>query len=118
MPVSIKEELGTVEFSDLAIAQIAAKTTMECIGVVGMSHRSTKSNIARILKGEQSARGVEVYHEDGKVYLNVYVIIKFETKISVVAENIIENVKYAVENKTGLEIEKVNLNIEGIKVSD
>lgn len=113
-----KEDLGCVVFSDLAIAQIAANATMECAGVVGMSYRSAKSNIARILKGEQSAKGIEVKQADGKIFLDVYVIIRFETKISEVAKNIIETVKYAVEKNTGMPVENVNLNIEGVKVSD
>lgn len=118
MAKTSNEELGHVTYSDLAIAQIAANAAMECIGVVGMSYRSAKSNFARILKGEHSAKGIEVKQDGDRVSLNVYVIIKFETKISVVAENIIENVKYAVEKHTGLIVDNVNLNIEGVKVTD
>ncbi len=116
MTNTLNEELGKITYSDLAIAQIAANAAMECFGVVGMSYRSAKSNIARILKGEQSARGVEVENNDGKISLSVFVIVKFETKISVVAENIIESVKYAVESQTGLEIDSVKLNIEGVSM--
>ncbi len=116
MTNTLNDELGKITYSDLAIAQLAANAAMECFGVVGMSYRSAKSNIARILKGEQSARGVEVENHEGKIVLNVFVIIKFETKISVVAENIIESVKYAVESHTGLDVEKVNLNIEGVSM--
>lgn len=118
MTNTLKEDLGSIAYSDFAIAQIAANAAMECVGVVGMSYRSAKSNIVRILKGEQSAKGVEVTQKDGKISLDVYVIIKFETKISVVAENIIENVKYAVEKHTGMPVETVHLNIEGVKVSN
>lgn len=117
MSITLKDSLGTVSFSTAALSQIAANAVMECVGVVGMSYRSAKSNIARLLKGEHSAKGVEVREIDGKLVLDVFVIIKFETKISVVAENIIESVKYAIENQTGLVVDKVNLNIEGVKVN-
>ncbi|XTI73902.1 Asp23/Gls24 family envelope stress response protein [Parvimonas sp. G1425] len=41
-----------------------------------------------------------------------------EKKISTVCENIIENVKYNVENLTGLTVKKVNVNVHGIKLED
>ncbi len=118
MSATLDDKLGNITYSNLAIAQIAANAVMECVGVVGMSHRSTKSSIARLLKGEHSAKGVEVTQKDGVITLDIYVIIKFETKISVVAANIIENVKYAVEKQTGMKVDNVNLNIEGVKVKD
>lgn len=118
MATTINETPGNVAYSNLAIAQIAANAVMECVGVVGMSRKSTKSSIAKLLKGEHGAKGVEVVQKDGVISLDIYVIIKFETKISVVAENIIENVKYAVEKQTGMKVDNVNLNIEGVKVKD
>ena len=48
--------------------------------------------------------------------IDLFVIIQFGTKISVVAKNTIDSVKYQVETQTGLKVSTVNLNIEGIKV--
>jgi len=50
------------------------------------------------------------------VIIELFVIIQFGTKISVVANNIIEKVKYHVENLTGVKVLKVNLNIESVRV--
>jgi uncharacterized alkaline shock family protein YloU len=54
--------------------------------------------------------------EEEGIAIDLYVIIQFGTKISVVAENIIEKVKYNVENQTGLKVLNVNLHIEGVRV--
>jgi uncharacterized alkaline shock family protein YloU len=35
-----------------------------------------------------------------------------------VCENLMENVKYRIEEFTGLEIEKINVYVEGVKVID
>ena len=35
-----------------------------------------------------------------------------------VADNLIDSVKYKVEEFTGLEIEKINIYVEGVKVID
>ncbi|MGN0361080.1 MAG: Asp23/Gls24 family envelope stress response protein, partial [Hominisplanchenecus sp.] len=38
--------------------------------------------------------------------------------ISVVAQNLYENVKYRVEEFTGMEIEKINIFVEGVRAID
>ena len=38
--------------------------------------------------------------------------------ISAVAANLVENVKYKVESFTGMEVEKINIFVEGVKVID
>ncbi|MDF2892954.1 MAG: Asp23/Gls24 family envelope stress response protein, partial [Clostridia bacterium] len=45
-----------------------------------------------------------------------FVIVKFGTKISTVADNIISKVKYTLESITGLKVKRVNLNIQGVRV--
>lgn len=118
MSVTMKTERGDIRISNEAIAQIAANAAMECYGVVGMTYKSKKSGIASILKGEHQSKGIEVTEQEGGVVIDVYVIIQFGTKISVVAENIIEKVKYFVEKQTGVTVKDVQLNIEGVRVRD
>ena len=38
--------------------------------------------------------------------------------VLLLCDNLINNVKYKVENFTGLEIEKVNIYVEGVRVID
>lgn len=116
MSVLVKNELGTIVINKDVIASIAANAVMECYGVVGLTYKSAQTGIARLLKGEHMSKGVDLYEEDGKIFLSLYVIIQFGTKISVVAENIIEKVKYNVENQTGITVADIDLNIEGVKV--
>ena len=69
-----------------------------------------------MLKKENLSKGVRIHSEDEGIIIDLFVIVQFGTKISVVAQNIIERVKYSVENQTGLKVLKVNLNIEGVRV--
>lgn len=48
--------------------------------------------------------------------MDLFVILEYGINISVVAENIIEKVKFNVENLTGLEVEKVNVFVQDIRV--
>ncbi len=118
MSIKIQNELGDVIIDADVVSTIAGLAAMECYGLVGMTYKSARSGIAKILKGEHLSKGVEVKVEEAGVTVTLYVIIQFGTKISVVAENIIEKVKYNVENLTGLNVLEVNLNIEGVRVQE
>ncbi len=118
MSIKINNEIGDITIKNEVVATIAAVSAMECYGLVGMTYKSAKSGLAKILKGEHLSKGVEVQVEESGVRINLFVIVQFGTKLSVVAENIIEKVKYNVEMQTGLNVIEVNLNIEGVKVQE
>jgi len=118
MSIIIENDLGAINISKDVIANIAGSSAIECYGLVGMATRSAKSGIVNLLKKENLSRGVKIEESEEGLSIDLYVIIQFGTKISVVAENIIEKVKYNVENQTGLKVLKVNVNIEGVKVQE
>ena len=41
---------------------------------------------------------------------------EYGIKISVVAKNIIDRVKFNVENLTGMTVDKINVHVQGIRV--
>ena len=118
MSIKVENNLGSVNITKDVIANIAGSSAVECYGLVGMATRSTTSGIVNLLKKENLSRGVKIEETDEGLTIELFVIVQFGTKISVVAENIIEKVKYNVENQTGLKVNKVNVNIEGMKVQD
>ncbi|QSX08738.1 Asp23/Gls24 family envelope stress response protein [Alkalibacter rhizosphaerae] len=116
MSAKIYNELGYINISENLIANIAGLSATECYGVVGMASKKSTDGIVQLLKGENLSKGVRIHQNDGKINIDLYVIIEFGVKISVVAENIIEKVRYNVENQTGLKIEKINVMVESVRV--
>ena len=55
---------------------------------------------------------------DNKITLEFHVIVAYGVSISAVSDNLISNVKYKVEEFTGLTIEKINILVEGVRVID
>ncbi len=45
-------------------------------------------------------------------------IVAYDVSIGTVADNLIETVKYKVESFTGMEIKKINIYVEGVRVID
>lgn len=117
MTIHVENEMGIIDINADVIASIAGVSATECYGLVGMASRSATNDIVNILKRENLSKGVVVdIVGDQGINIDLYVIVQFGTKISVVAKNIIEKVKYNVENQTGLKVLNVNLHIEGVRV--
>ena len=55
---------------------------------------------------------------NNKLILDFHVIVAYGVSIVTVCDNLIHNVKYKVEKFTGLEIEKINIFVEGVRVID
>ncbi len=116
MTIRVENEIGSIDINSEVVATIAGASAIECYGLVGMAAKTSSGGFASLLKRENLSKGVTVHMEEEGIVIDLYVIIQFGTKISVVAQNIIDKVKYNVENQTGLKVLKVNLNIEGVRV--
>lgn len=111
-------EFGRIIVADDAIATIAGAAALESYGLVGMCSRSRlKDNFVELLGKENLSRGVEVTVNNDRVTVDLYIIVSYGTKISEVAQNVMETVKYAVENLIGLHVDQVNVNVQGVRVS-
>ncbi|MBM7615839.1 Asp23/Gls24 family envelope stress response protein [Alkaliphilus hydrothermalis] len=116
MPGKLTNDLGTITIDDHVLASIAGVSAMECYGLVGMAAKSTASGIVELLKREHSSKGVKVQTENDTITIDLFVIVEFGTRISVVANNIIDKVKYNIENLTGMKVKKVNITVQGVRV--
>ncbi len=116
MPGKLTNQYGITIIDDHVLASIAGLSAMECYGVVGMVTRSSAGGLVELLRREQSSKGVKVQTSDNMISIELHVIVEFGTRISVVANNIIEKVKYSIESLTGMSVNTVNVNIQGVRV--
>ncbi|MFQ6808339.1 MAG: Asp23/Gls24 family envelope stress response protein [Blautia sp.] len=110
--------LGKITIDTDVIATYAGSVAVECFGIVGMAAVSMKDGLVKLLKRDSLKHGINVLIIDNKVTLEFHVIVAYGVSISAVSDNLISNVKYKVEEFTGLSIEKINILIEGVRVID
>ena len=115
---SINTHMGNITINTDVIAQYAGSVAVECFGIVGMAGISMKDGLVRLLKKDSLTRGIEVKIENNKLVLDFHVIVAYGVSILAVSDNLISNVKYKVEEFTGIEIEKINIFVEGVRVID
>jgi len=109
--------LGKIEVSPRAIASLASEAVLRCYGVVGMAAGTVRDGIAEILQVENCHRGVEVRLSDGQVVIDLHVVIEYGLRISEVAQNVMESVKFAVEKALAMPVGEVNVHVQGVRVS-
>jgi len=115
----IDSQLGDILIDPEVIAKYAGSTAVECFGIVGMAAVSVKDGLVKLLKGDSLTRGISVViDEKNKLEIDFHVIVSYGVSISTVSDTLIENVKYKVEEFTGLEIKKINIFVEGVRVID
>ena len=118
MKSSIDTHMGSIRINDDVIAQYAGTVANECFGIVGMASVNVKEDLVRILKKDNVNRGITVKNEGGKLVLDFHVIVAYGVNIPAVTENLVINVRYKVEEYTGLEVVKINIYVEGVRVID
>ena len=111
-------ELGEVIINSDVIAAYAGSVAVECFGIVGMAAVNAKDGLVKLLKRDTMTHGISVKIEDNRIKLAFHIIIAYGVSISTVADNLIENVKYKVEEFTGMSVERINIFVEGVRVID
>ena len=119
MKGSMNTHLGNIVIDPEVIAQYAGSVAVECFGIVGMAGISMKDGLVKLLKKESMARGIHVVvTNQNKITINFHIIVAYGVNILSVCDSLLNSVKYKVEAFTGLEIEKINIYVEGVKVID
>ena len=114
----IQTELGQITINTDVIATYAGSVAVENFGIVGMAAVSMKDGLVKLLKKESLKRGINVLLKDNRISLEFHVIVAYGVSISAVADNLMESVKHKVESFTGMEVEHIDILVEGIRVID
>ncbi len=118
MKCRISTQLGEVIIDTDVIATYAGTIAVECIGIVGMAAINMKDGLVKLLRKESLTSGINVTVEDNQICLDFHVIVAYGVSISAVTDNLIETVKYKVEEFTGIPVDRINIFVEGVRVID
>ena len=112
----LNTHMGNITIDKEVIAQYAGTVATECFGIVGMG--ITVKDVVKLLRKDNLSKGITVTINNNKLTLDFHVIVSYGVSILAVSDNLIDNVKYKVEAFTGMEIEKINIFVEGVRVID
>ena len=108
--------MGQVQIADEVVAIIAGLAATEIEGVASMAGNITNELVSKLGKKSLS-KGIRVKVEDGIVNVNVALNIAYGYSVPKTCKKVQEKVKAAIENMTGLEVEKVDIQIANVSIS-
>lgn len=114
VPEEINEiEENGIKIADDVVATIAGKAASEVAGVHSMSG-GFAGGISEVFGKKSYTKGIKVDNTDKNLKIDVNIIVEYGARIPDVAYEIQNRVKKAVENMTGLEVEEVNVHVQGV----
>jgi uncharacterized alkaline shock family protein YloU len=115
--VGFSNENGNINYSEEVLSKIVGLATMECYGVVGMVSRNAGEGLWQLMGIENLSKGVKIeLTDEDRLQIELFVMVEYGTKISVIANNIIQKVRYSVENYTGLKVSSITVNVQAVRV--
>ena len=109
--------LGTIHISPNAVATIAYHAIRQSYGVVGLAPKNLAEGLAHSITKEPT-RGVSVHYAGANIDIDIHVIVEYGTRITSVATSVANTVRYHVEKALGMPVNKINIHIQGLRVSN
>ncbi len=117
MAAEMTTTLGKITIADDLIASIAGYAAVENYGIVGMNSKKASDSFVELFGKDNMRRGVKVTIVSPEVIdIDLYVTLEYGVSLPAVAQNAKSNVKYRVEEMTGIAVRAVNVHVENIRV--
>lgn len=114
---SLSTNEGTTYIADEVVAVTAGLAATEVEGVASMSAGFTEG-IVQKLGMKNLSQGVKVDVGEENCTIDIYIIINYGARIPDVCNKIREEVKKAVEGSIGLNVDAVNIHVQGISFAE
>ena len=108
---------GNLGGSNERIADLAGYAALECYGVVGMAVTDQEEGVTRLLPTQRLSRGVDVSVEDGRLVVDLHVVVEQGVNMSVISSNLVSSVKFLLSRIAELEDVDVRVHVEGMRTS-
>jgi len=118
MPLTIKNEYGTITIENEVIARIAGMAAIGCYGIVGMAAKNIKDGLVQLLKMESLTKGIHLKISNSSIVIDLHIIVEYGTNIAAIADSIVSTVKYRVEENIGFPVAEVNIFVEDVRVEN
>ncbi len=116
LQVLFDNNMGTVNISLDVVATIAGGAAIECYGVVGMaSQKKLKDGYYDLLRKENYSKGIVARDGETGLILDLYVLLGYGIKMTEVLREVQKKVKYVVESTLDVNVESVNVYVQGVR---
>ena len=111
--VKLHNERGTINISRTVFTNLTGDTATNCFGVKGMTINNVSDGLVRLLKSEFMGKGVHVsINADNTITIKLHIAVDHGVNIPVVCDSIMEEVRYKVTTRTGVQIKRIDIFVD------
>jgi uncharacterized alkaline shock family protein YloU len=107
---------GALHVADDVIADLIGYAALESYGVVGMAAPNVTDGIAKLLPARSLRRGVVIRTGQDGVLVDLYVILEQGNNLATISQNLIDRVRYVLEQDASLKVADITIHIQGVHV--
>ena len=116
--MNFQTEHGTVNISPDVVAGIVSECANNCFGIRGMAYTSKTDGLVHLLLRDSFKKGVRITARGDAVSVELHIIVRYGVNIAATGNSIISEIRYKVEQLTGVKVADVLLCVDGIMTDD
>ncbi|MEG2014669.1 MAG: Asp23/Gls24 family envelope stress response protein [Clostridia bacterium] len=116
MALRTQNSYGNITITEDVIACLAGQFASDCYGVIDLVPSTFYDTVSDLFKRNGKSRGVRISTKGDRIYVDLFVVIKYGLSISAVASSLKSAVKYGLENFTGMIVANIDIHIVGVKL--
>ncbi len=112
--ISIQNTLGKITMTSVFFAELVSTAAQSGYGIAGMTDSGTADSIKSILMPDFPEKGVRVVENGGALDIELHIKVMYGLNIAAAVKSITHNVKYVVEEATGLHVGHIDVLVDDI----
>ena len=116
--IIVHNHLGGIKFTKPFFTSLISNTVTSCFGVAAMNASRPIERLADVLPITSSLfnihKGIDVTIKDKNVSIGIHISVMYGVNVSAVVSSIKNKLRYAVEEQTRLNVDKIDVFIDGL----
>lgn len=114
--IKLETHLGETNISQAYFSNLVGHAASECFGVAGMALTDATQGLrSMITQKEAPDRGVRVRVVNGRLMVDLHIIVSYGVNITVIVKSIANKVRYTIEDATDMQVARVNVFVDSMK---
>lgn len=113
--IKVNNHIGSIGISAKYLRSLISQTAESCFGVAGMNYYGAVQSMNNIVRKNHAANnGVIIKQNDNKLTIDLHITVTYGVNAVAISESIAHKVSYVVSDLAGIEVESVNVYIDGL----
>ncbi len=113
--IKINNHIGSIGISAKYLRTLISQTAESCFGVAGMNYYGAMQSMNTLVRNSRAENnGVIIRQNGNKLTIDLHITVSYGVNVSAISESIVHKVDYVVSDLAGIEVESVNVYVDGL----